>query len=328
MKLSCAIIVATLALCSADKLTDNLNEFSKFKAQFGRSYDTEREHQLRLQIFSSNLKYIEDFNRDVAPVRGYTLGVTQFADMTASEFRATRLGLRRDLSHLMKAYKIEEPSVKDLPAQVDWRDKGYVTPVKDQGQCGSCWAFSTTGAIEGFHFNQTGKLISLSEQQMVDCSWLNMGCNGGRQSFAFKYVKDNGGLMPEDQYPYKAVGGKCVFNQNAAVAKIGGSKGVGFFSESSLQTAVANIGPISVSMDASGADFRLYKDGIYNPASCGRFILDHAVLAVGYGTDKDGDYWLVKNSWNTTWGMEGYFKLARNAGNKCGIATSASYPIA
>jgi len=322
---------AALVSCGLTVTKQELGEFNAFKTQFGRQYESEATEQIRLQVFTSNLRYIDSFNQNEAAQRGYRLGVNQFADMTNQEFRSQMLGLKMDPRASVNTMMPEggvRAGVRDLPTSVDWRTKGYVTPVKDQGQCGSCWAFSTTGAIEGLHFNQTGKLISLSEQQLVDCSWLDMGCNGGQPMIAYEYVRMNGGLETEAAYPYKAVGGSCVFNKNSAVATIGGFHHV-WFSESSLQTAVATVGPISVAMDASGKDFQLYKDGIYNPSSCSSFMLDHAVLAVGYGVDAAGkDFWLVKNSWNTTWGMQGYFNLARNAGNKCGIATSATYPHA
>ncbi|XP_018495531.1 cathepsin L1 [Galendromus occidentalis] len=323
MRLYIASVLALVVAVGAD-----LTNFEHFKEHFGKTYEGD-EHALRQGIFQRNLAHIEKFNAEKAASRGYTLGITQFADMSTAEFRQTYLGLRMNASTIAKLRKLQREVVaddRDLPEAVDWRDKGAVSPVKDQGQCGSCWAFSTSGAIEGQHFLKNGELLSLSEQQMVDCSWLDFGCNGGQPMLAMEYVRFNGGLELETAYPYKGVGGSCHSDKKSAAAKITGFWMAGFYSESALQKAVAKVGPISVGMDASGEDFQHYKSGIYNPESCSSIGLDHAVLAVGYGTSDDGDYWLVKNSWNTSWGEKGYFKLPRNKGNKCGIATTPIYP--
>merc|ERR1712121_33566 len=200
------------------------------------------------------------------------------------------------------SYCQTDNNIKELlgmPATVDWRKHGYVTPVKDQKQCGSCWAFSATGSLEGQTFKKTGKLVSLSEQNLVDCSFPegNEGCEGGFSSEAYRYINSNGGVDTEASYPYLAVNGKCMYNSSNVGATVTGCTQIESMSEAKLKTAVASVGPISVAIDAGHQSFQLYEEGVYYEPECSQTILDHGVLAVGYGTESDGtDYWLVKNS--------------------------------
>jgi len=208
---------------------------------------------------------------------------------------------------------------------MDWRKKGAVTPVKDQGQCGSCWAFSTTGSTEGAHQIATGKLVGLSEQQLVDCSSAqgNQGCNGGLMDQAFQYIISNPGIASEEAYPYTAQDGTC--NTAAkSVTMITGYTDVTSGDEGALMKAV-NVGPVSVAIEADQSCFQFYSGGVLNDPTCGTQ-LDHGVLAVGYGTLSGQDYWIVKNSWGTSWGVEsGYVFIAKGI-DECGIATENSYP--
>ncbi|MCL4160270.1 UNVERIFIED_CONTAM: hypothetical protein GTU68_039015, partial [Idotea baltica] len=201
-----------------------------------------------------------------------------------------------------------------------------------QENCGSCYAFSATGSLEGQHFRKTGKLLSLSAQQIVDCSgsFGNLGCSGGNVEPVFNYIKSVGGIESEKSYPYADEEDKCEFHKSYVVATCSGYVQIPSGNEMALQEAVATIGPVSVAIDAHFSSFKFYKHGVYNEPNCftNAQNLDHAVLVVGYGVENGLDYWLVKNSWGTKhWGADGYIKMSRNKNNQCGIATDAVYPI-
>jgi cathepsin L len=256
--------------------------------------------------------------------------MNEFGDLTAEEFGAIYNGYRMSEDRELTDDVYTHDDKFELPTTVDWRTKGVVTGIKNQGQCGSCWAFSTTGSVEGATAIKSGKLVSESEQNLVDCSgsYGNYGCDGGLMDNAFKYIIGNNGIDTEASYPYTARDGSCKFNKANVGATISSYKDVQSQSESALQSAVANVGPISVAIDASHSSFQFYSGGVYYESACSSTRLDHGVLAVGYGTQSGSDYWLVKNSWGTSWGMQGYILMSRNRSNNCGIATMASYPIA
>jgi len=313
-------------------LDATLNHHWKLWKGVNNKLYSDAEEHVRRATWEKNLKTVQEHNlRADLGVHTFWLGMNKYADMTITEFakvmngyNTTTQGQRTQHRHTF----LPNPNV-ELPDTVDWRDKGYVTGVKDQGQCGSCWAFSATGSLEGQTFKKTGKLPSLSEQNLVDCSGKqgNMGCNGGLMDQAFQYIKDNNGIDTEDSYPYVAADQQCKFDPKNVGATDTGFTDVKTKDESALQEAVATVGPISVAIDASHASFQLYKHGIYNEPFCSQTRLDHGVLAVGYGTDSGKDYWLVKNSWGEGWGDKGYIKMSRNHRNQCGIATASSYPL-
>merc|ERR1712168_379277 len=322
-----SVLACVLAVAVAHPSRNPKGE--EFKALHGRMYETVQQEQYRKSVFEDNQKFIDDHNaRFENGEVTFTLKMNQFGDMTASEIVETMNGFKAEPSR-RPATSFDTKDI-DLPKEVDWRPKGAVTPVKDQKQCGSCWAFSATGSSEGQTFLKTGKLVSLSEQNLVDCSdkFGDHGCFGGLMDNAFKYIKANGGIDTEASYPYEAVNGKCRYNATNVGAEDTGMVDIQRGNEKALMKAVAQKGPISVAIDASRPTFHFYHEGVYYDEKCSSERLDHGVLAVGYGhADKGGDYWLVKNSWNTSWGNKGYIWMARDKHNACGIATQASYPL-
>ncbi|XP_071943317.1 cathepsin L2-like [Antedon mediterranea] len=321
-------IVATLA---SPFILDLDDDWEMWKNTHNKAYE-KGEEQVRRLIWEENLKKVAKHNLEYDMKKhSYKLGMNEYADMRNREFVGIMNGFKASNKTKGAASTFMASIFLEMPDKVDWRDQGYVTPVKNQGQCGSCWAFSSTGSLEGQTFKKTGKLVSLSEQNLVDCSASegNAGCEGGYMDQAFQYVKDNGGIDSEASYPYDAEDEKCKFTKSGDAAECKGFTDVTSGDEDALKQASATVGPISVAIDASHGSFQLYESGVYDETACSTTRLDHGVLVVGYGTDSasGSDYWLVKNSWGTTWGQEGYIMMSRNKNNQCGIATTASYPL-
>jgi len=331
---SLLVVAVVLAVASAATISLEDLEFHAWKLKFGKIYGSPAEEARHKETWLSNrrLVLVHNIMADQG-IKSFRLGMTFFADMENQEYRRLIsrgcLGSFNSSAPRRGSAYLPLTGVTDLPTAVDWRDKGYVTDVKDQKACGSCWAFSTTGSLEGQTFRKTGKLVSLSEQQLVDCSgdFGNMGCGGGLMDQAFEYIKANKGLDTEDSYPYEAEDKDCRFKPDTIGATCTGYVDIPSGSEDALQDAVATIGPVSVAIDAGHSSFQMYESGVYDEPECSSSELDHGVLAVGYATDSGKDYWLVKNSWGASWGDKGYIKMSRNKHNQCGIATASSYPL-
>ncbi|KAK7351625.1 hypothetical protein VNO77_11209 [Canavalia gladiata] len=301
--------------------------YEQWMVKHGKFYNALGEKEKRFEIFKDNLKFIDEHN---AENRTYTVGLNRFADLSNEEYRARYLGTKIS-KRMPKPSNRYAPRVGDnLPESIDWRRKGVVVPVKDQGNCGSCWAFSAIAAVEGINKIVTGDLISLSEQELVDCDrTVNSGCNGGLMDYAFMFIINNGGIHTEKDYPYRAVDGICNRHKiYGGVVTIDDYEDVPTHNELALKKAVANQ-PVSVAIEAAGREFQLYVSGVFT-GTCGT-ALDHGVTAVGYGTENGRDYWIVKNSWGESWGESGYIRmernLAANRAGKCGITMMSSYPI-
>lgn len=306
--------------------------FDDFKTKHDKKYDTQMEHQERLHIFRQNLRYINSVNRKGL---SYRVAINHLADKTDAEL-ATLNGKRKTeknakpnngLPFDMSKYAND----KQLPASFDWRIQGAVTPVKDQGICGSCWSFGTTGAIEGAYFLKHKSLVRLSQQNLIDCSWGfgNNGCDGGEDFRSYEWIIKHGGVATEESYgQYLQADGYCHFNKATIGAQLSGYVNVTPNDPIALKTALVNEGPISIGIDAAHKSLVFYANGVYYEPTCGNTVddLDHAVLLVGYGTLNNQDYWLVKNSWSTYWGNDGYVLMSLKD-NNCGVETQPTYPI-
>jgi cathepsin F len=289
-----------------------------WKNQFNKAYEAAEEN-IRREIFFANeakakmLNAIED---------GAQYGLTQFADLTEDEFRSL-MGFRAP-AEINATFAAELP-LEDTPTEWDWTTKGAVTPVKNQGMCGSCWSFSTTGDVEGTHFLKTGNLVSLSEQQLVSCDDNgDQGCNGGLPSNAMEWIIKNGGIETEADYPYEGVTGTCKQDKSKDAVQISSWEQVST-DEDQIAAYLAKNGPLSIGINASW--LQLYVGGISNPLICSPKHLDHGVLIVGYGEQNGKKFWKVKNSWGAGWGEQGYFRIIRGKG-KCGLNTMVTHSIA
>jgi cathepsin L len=324
---ACAVLCFSLVAATRTE-SEYLKAWLDFTAKYSKTYKHD-EVQYRYQIFKKTVDFIDSHNAKLGTT--YTVGINQFSDLTPHEFQTYYMGTRVDASTYHGSGKPQRTQPNFTAASgFDWRTKGAVTPIKNQGQCGSCWSFSTTGSMEGCHFITTGTLVSLSEQNLVDCSQAqgNEGCNGGLMDDAFNYIIQNNGIDTESSYPYTAEDGTCQYAASncGSTLATSGYTDVTSGSETALLQAVT-ITPTSVAIDASQPSFQSYTSGVYYEPACSSTQLDHGVLAVGWGTDASGnDYWIVKNSWGTDWGMSGYIYMSRNKSNNCGIATMASYP--
>ena len=329
-RLAISLVIMSLALSlvsSFEKASDEkiFDQFQDFMKQHGKAYSTIEEFKDRFEIFKQNYKKIE-INQQWLHKNGepsYEMGVTQFFDLTPAEFAKTHLNL--DLSH-MQRIKAQAQAVKptfaegEAPANWDWREQGKVSPVRNQGMCGSCWAFSAIGNVESVYAKKTGKVLQFSEQHLVDCDKVDQGCNGGLMEDAFKYLQTTG-VVAEESYKYTGKRGECQFDQSKVVAKVTGYKYASSQDENQIKQFLYENGPLAIAINATPLQF--YFFGIFNPWMewiCNPKELNHGVLLVGYGVSGSTPYWIVKNSWGSGWGEKGFFRLIAGKG-ACGVNT-------
>ncbi len=306
-------------------------QFNEFQAKFQKSYDSLYELEHRFQVFTDNYELILEHNADASQT--FKMGINYFTDLTPQEFNDMYVGREKEPRDVTASVCKKYVASGSPPVEMDWRVRGAVTSVKDQGQCGSCWAFSSTGAVEGALAVSSGLLMDLSEQELVDCAtgFMEHGCNGGDMDFAFRYVKDYGQCSLES-YPYVSgqtqQSGTCQKNCTK-VTTIDGCYDVASGNQHDLLYAVAQQ-PVAVAIEADTKYFQSYSSGVLTSTDCGTK-LDHGVLIVGYGTENSIDYWLVKNSWGSDWGEDGYVKIARSSSSSdpgvCGIGMEPSFPF-
>jgi C1A family cysteine protease len=306
---------------TSDLITAEEFQFFKYIAEYGKTYGTKAEYNFRLNLFSQRLAMVEEFNSRNGETS--TIGINKFSDWTNEEIRRL-MGLKEQETKVEPRFK--EFDTEGIASNIDWRELGGVTPVKNQGHCGSCWSFSTTGAMEGAHFAATGELLSLSESNLVDCSWLNHGCNGGLMDLAFMYAESHP-LETEADYPYTPSTGifACKYDKKKGKVAVKTYHDVPRDSAAQLKAAL-NVAPVSIGIQADQPVFHYYTGGIITSADCGTTI-DHGVLAVGYGVENGQEYYIVKNSWGSDWGENGFVRIGVKDGEGiCGIHKQASQP--
>ncbi len=319
------LFVLVLALVACDAELDSLifQQFQKFIKKFHKKYESVNEYLARYEVFKTNvMATFKDTNAS------YRTGITKFSDLTKQEFAKTYLNLNYDAMAMINLEPVSVKVSNAAPSSYDWRNYGRVSGVKDQGSCGSCWAFATVANLEGLYAATKGTIKTFSEQMLVDCDTSDSGCNGGLMQYAFTWLKKNGGIMYEADYPYKGVKQTCKSSSSKyADFTVTGYKKLGSswstwsaVDEDEIKEFLYETGPLAIALNADYLSS--YVSGVFDLSStkCPSSGINHAVTLVGYGYDSSSglDYWLVKNSWGVSWGESGYFRIRRGNGT-CGI---------
>jgi len=321
MKVVLVLAIFVIASLAHFTETEFQSAFTFWMQKYQKTYHHD-EFLVRYRVFRDNMNFIQTHNN---AKKGFTVALNEYADLSSAEFGRIYLGTKYTAPNVNVT--VSKSIRAPIPTNFDWRTKGVVTKVKNQQQCGSCWAFSTTGSTEGCHALATKNLVSVSEQNLVDCSTAqgNQGCDGGLMTQAMDYIISNKGIDTEASYPYTAQDGTCAYSPNHIGATLKSYTNVVTGNEADLLLKAVS-GPVSVAIDASQSSFQFYSSGVYYEPQCSSTQLDHGVLVVGWGVYSGSDYWLVKNSWGSDWGLSGYIMMSRLKSNNCGIATMATLP--
>ena len=316
-----AMLAVLVAICTAIEFTkQNELDFVKWMKENGVLY-TGSEFYFRLGIFVITGLYVTTHNNLQSE---YKVKLNQFACHTRTEYLAL-LGFKPDFANFGTKSPYTSEKVASEPFQFDWRTHGAVTGVKDQGQCGSCWAFSATAACESSYKQKSGLLFSFSESNLLDCVTSCFGCNGGMMSDAINYVvsRQDGHLMAETDYPYVPAQGTCKYDASKATGRVSRYINIAMGDEQDLMCKCYKHGVIACAVDAQLESFQLYSSGIYSDPACSTTYVNHGVNVVGWGADGSVKYWIVRNCWSARWGEKGYMRLKKDAGNMCGVASMA-----
>ena len=317
------ILALLIALIACDSELDSLifQQFQKFIKKYNKKYASVNEYLARFEVFKSNvMTSLKESNES------YQTGITKFSDLTHQEFAKTYLNLNYDAMAMANFEPVTVKVTNTAPTSYDWRNYGRVSAVKDQGSCGSCWAFSTVANLEGLYAAKKGTIKTFSEQMLVDCDTSDSGCNGGLMEYAFTWLKKNGGIMYDADYAYKGTKSTCKSNASKyADFKVTGYKKLGSsystwscVDEDEIKEFLYETGPLAIALNAD--PLQTYSSGILDLTStkCPSSGINHAVTLVGYGATSSMDYWIVKNSWGKSWGESGYFRIRRGNGT-CGV---------
>ncbi|OHT02180.1 Digestive cysteine proteinase 2 [Tritrichomonas foetus] len=315
---------AFLLAVATSKVFIQLNEERSFIhwMRTNNQFYTGDEYHFRLGLYLCRTRWINDFNKGQ---HTFTVGHNKFSTYTPSEYRSLLGANPPDISKPAFSRPSDKQNKINAPDSFDWREKGVINSIRNQGNCRSCWAFSTISSCESSYAIKSGQLLSFSEQNLVDCCSECYGCNGGWPDKAVDHIcfVQGGQLNSQKDYPYTGIEGTCKYDSSKAIGEITGYQGIWPGSEEALQEKLVSLGVVSVCIHSGTSEFMSYSGGIFDLPTCSQTFLDHAVNVVGYGTENSVDYWIVRNTWGVEWGEEGYVRMSRNKDNQCGIASAA-----